>query len=277
MIMSRSSSRKLTRTQMIPTDIVDYILSLLHSDQDYTTLEACSFVFPLLADFYLYSQISFCELPNHKEWAKGTYALDPTKFSLILIDRPHIMNLVRVVGVIFDRSGFLQSSLPVLSSILPKLSQIKSITLDATPPLSWSTLDSEFRTALRNSIRLPTIKKVGISDINAFPLETFDHCENLRDLQLYGQFTDSGGPSTPPYPSLCSLRVDSQLKLTRMIPWIQSNTLHTLSLCMSGATDLASFRTLLEECSSTLVNLELSHTSCGVLRISAVERSFKCF
>jgi len=39
--------------------------------------------------------------------------------------------------------------------------------------------------ALRNSIRLPTIKVVGIANINAFPLDTFDHCKNLRDLQLY--------------------------------------------------------------------------------------------
>ena len=38
---------------MIPTDIVDHVLSILHSDQDYPTLETCSFVFPFLADRYL--------------------------------------------------------------------------------------------------------------------------------------------------------------------------------------------------------------------------------
>ena len=269
MIMSRP------RTQTIPTDIVNHIFSILHSDQAYTTLETCSSVFPLLADLHLYSQITFCELPeNLQESAKETYLLTPTNFSLILIDRPHVVNCVRVVGIIIAGSGFLQSSLPAISSILPKLSQLKSITLDATPPLSWSALGSEFHTALRNSIRLPTIKSVGISDVNGFPLDTLDHCENVEHLQLFGQFTDLGGPIMRPYPPLCSLRVDGQFESTRVVSWAQGN-LQNLSLSMSGATDLASFRTLLEACSSTLVNLELTHTCCGALRISATERS--CF
>jgi len=224
MIISRSW--KLPRTQMIPTDIADHVLSILHSDQDYPTLEfirrstSCRSL-PLLS-------ITFCRLPDSTqlEWAKGTYALDPTKFSHILNDRPHIMNHVREVGIIFAGSGFLQSSLPVISSILPKLSRIESITLETNPPLSWSTLDPEFRTALRNSIRSPTVKGVGMSNINAFPLDTFD----LGYLQFYGQFTDSGGPSMPPYPPLCSLRVDSQLKSTRVVSWMQSNTLQNLSI-----------------------------------------------
>jgi hypothetical protein len=92
---------------MVPIEVVDYILSLLHSEEDYTTLKTCSSVFPHLVDRHLYSQITFyipfSASPNHSSTsnlfnAKGTFVVDLTKFSLVLIDRPHIANYVRGSG-----------------------------------------------------------------------------------------------------------------------------------------------------------------------------------
>lgn len=51
----------------LPTEIVDHILGVLHTDQDYTTLETCSVVFPQIVDRHLYSQITMYILEKPSE------------------------------------------------------------------------------------------------------------------------------------------------------------------------------------------------------------------
>jgi hypothetical protein len=265
---------------MVPTEIMDQIFSFLHSDQDYTTLKTCSVVLPQIVDRHLYSQITFYTRPisalsdllaisyinekriNHN----GTYVVDPTEFSHLLIDRPHVANYVRVVRIIavtgFSTGPEFTLLLPV---ILSKLSQVESIALRSRGPLPWSTLDPGFCAAFRNCIQFPSIKEVAISNINGFPLNTFHYCKNLRSLLLYGQFTAGKDLSTSSYPRLYSLRVDSQLDLTRIVPWLKSNTLHTLFLRIHSLDGIPKFRTLIEACSLSLVSLELDDNYCGAL------------
>jgi hypothetical protein len=122
-------------------------------------------------------------------------------------------------------------------------------------------LGSEFRTAIRNSIRLPSIKEVAVSYINGFLLDAFHDCENLKALVLEGQFIDGEVAPTSSYPHLCSLSVDRRVDLPRILSWMKSNTLNTLCLQIAyDPSDLTKFRPLIEACSTTLVNLELDLT-----------------
>jgi hypothetical protein len=202
--------------------------------------------------------------------AKGTYIVDLTKFSLVLIDRPHIANYVRTVRVIM-RIGVSRLDyaplLPVVSSVLANLDRIESITLDAGLYLPWGTLDPELRTSIQQSISLPSIKEVAIAGFSGFPLKTFDGCKNLRNLLLYGQFIGAEGVSSSPYPRLSSLRFNTRLDATRVISWMRSNTLHSLSLSMTAnlPMDLSKCHSLIDACSATLVNLELKHEYCSEL------------
>jgi hypothetical protein len=247
---------------MIPTEIVDYILSFL---QDYTTLETCSVVFPQLVDRHLYSKITFYSpsdslidpaIPIND---KGTYVVDAIEFSRVLLDRPLVANYVRDIRIILAIGPAMQYAylLPVISLILSSLSQIESIALSSNVR---STLNPEFDAAFQNSIRLPSIKAIAISNINGFSLDNFNDCKNLRDLLLYGVFQSDKihqsdkSVSASLYPRLSSLRVDSRSDFTRFVSWVKSDTLHTLSLRMYG---FPRSRTLIEACSATLVNLEL--------------------
>lgn len=272
---------------MIAAELVDHILSFLHSDEDYTTLKTCSksMCFPQIADRHLYSHITFYapdptdHLPMTFDQAlfamrnngNGTYVVDPTQFSHLLVDRPHIANCVRVLRIIAGTGSHPGPGveptllLPVISSILSNLSQIKSISFSSTSLLSWPTLDPTFCTALRNSIQSPSIRRVAVSEIYGFLLDTFHSCKNLRRLLLYGQCTAGVGASTSSYPRLHALRVDHEPDLSRIVPWMRSDTLHTLSLCILKLKGLPNFWGLIDACSASLVSLELDHKYCCAL------------
>jgi hypothetical protein len=267
---------------MITTELVDHILGFLHSDEDYATLEKCSLFFPQIADGHLYSHITFFtpdpadHLPMTSEQAfyarrfnaKGTYIVDPTHFSHLVVDRPHIADCVRTLRIIAGTATGPGPEveptvlLPVISSILPNLSQLDSIAFSSRRLISWPTLDPAFRTALRNIIRSPFIRQVAVSEIVGFPLDTFHSCKSLRSLRLYGQCTAGFGASASSYPRIHSLRLDNQPDLSGIIPWMRGDTLHTLSLFICVPDGLPNFLPLLYACSASLVCLELDHKYC---------------
>ena len=258
----------LDETIMFPTEIVDLILGFVHSYEDYTTLETCSAIFPQLVDCHLYSHIilpTYSPVQPTNPFSAGNYVVDPTKFSLTLIDRPHIANYVRVVCIFVGTP--LAHDLPVISSILTMLSQINSITLSTHRRLTWSILDPGFRTAFQNTIRLPSLKEVNILNISSFPLSVFDSCNNLKRLLLFNPCTGGEAVTMSSYPRLCSLDVKSQTDMTmsRIVRWMETNTLQSLALLIDSIELITPFGTLLEACSATLVNLEFKYCWCGVL------------
>ena len=263
---------------VIATEIVDHILGFLHSDHEYTTLRKCSVIFPDTVDRHLYSQITFhIPLQGNTFDNKDTYVVYVTDFSHILVERPHVANYVRAVQIILHpiaglpANSFQQPSVileSISESVLSILPRIESITLSARPPLSWPALGPKFRTAFRNRIRLPSIKEVTLSNVHDFSLDTFDDCKSLRRLLLSGcgRFIDGGNVSTSRFPRLSSLRVGCRPDLTRIVSWMKNNPLHTLSLCVESYGALPKFRTLIEACSTTLINLEVSYIAfCGEL------------
>jgi hypothetical protein len=246
-----------------PPELVDHILGFLHGEEDYSTLETCSAVFPELVERHLYSHITFTR-PLCPPITHDKYNVDPTKFSLTLIDCPHIANYVRSVRIYIRKAR--ARELVVISSILPKLSQISSITLDTSVrPYRWPYLDSRFRAAFQDCLRLPSIQQLAISRVTNFPINILDHCENLTHLRLTSHcIVDESISTSFSYPRLCSLVVVGQTDVTisRIVLWIESNTLHSLSLLMDFSTaDVTQFRTLIEACSQTLVNLEFGSLS----------------
>ena len=250
---------------MVPAEIVNHILSFLHSDHDYTTLETCSDIFPQIVDRHLYSQIGFTPyspnglFPSRTSFNKGAYHIHPTKFLRLLVDRPHVANYVRVVVIHLPEKP--DSTLFELSSILTILPHIESISLSASGVPYWHTLGPNFCMTFRNCIRLPSIKEIAITDIDGFSLDAFHACENLKNLILYGKFLGGEGSSTSSCPQLSSLSVDPRTDPARMVSWMKSmnpNTLNTLCLRMSqGGGGLPKLIPLIKACSTTLVNLEL--------------------
>jgi len=274
---------------MLAAELVDHILSFLQIDEDYASLKTCSLFFPQIADRHLYSHITFYA-PDPKEHipfmsyghafyaqrtnSEGTYVVGPTQFSNLLVDRPHIAKCVRVLRIIAGIGSNQPNPgpqeeptalLPVISSILSDLSQIESIAFSSRLFISWSTLDAVFCTALQNIIRLPSIKQVAISEISGFPLDIFHSCKNLKSLLLYDQCTAGVGASASSYPRLHSLRVSNEPDLSGIIPWMRSNTLHTLSLCIREVDGFSNFLVLINACSASLVSLELDHKYCSAL------------
>jgi hypothetical protein len=264
---------------MIP-EILDKILGLLHSDSDYTSLETCSIVFPQFVDRHLYSQItldivggprgliSILPLDDifYHTYQRTYYIVDTTDFLRMLADRPHVANYVRLVQIIIGdtRSFFpqeLSNRLSLTSSILSILPHPESIMVGAhkTRTMSWHTLGAEFSTAFRNSVRLPSVKSIAIFNMRHLSLDNFDGCENLENLILNDTFLQGGSVSTPPYPRLRSLHLVHYESFTRVVSWLQkSNTLHTLSLRLFS-NSIPNFFTLIEACSTSLVNLDINH------------------
>jgi hypothetical protein len=252
---------------MVPTEIVDHILTFLLSDQDYTALETCSVVFPEIADRHLYSQITFYapvpkDVPTNAINSKGTYVVDSSRFSLQLIDRPHIAECVRVLRIIIT-AGAGRLRLPSIARILPQLARLESIAFSASPRQAWPVLDLAFSMAFQNCIRLPSIREVALCNVDGFPLEVFEDCGNLQDLVLYGPCSGGERASASAYPRLCSLGVDSQPDLARIVSWIKNSALHTLTLRMHRHLDFVPFRTLIRECANTLVKIVLDHGYCS--------------
>ena len=190
----------------------------------------------------------------------GCYVVDPTKFYLLLINRPHVANYVRVARILILRlDGYCTS---VIASILSNLSQIESITFNA---MSRPALDQEFSTALRNSIQ---IKEVTISRIDVkvsfqtlqapFPLD----CIILRS-QVTGESLSSFGLIFPwlptdhivlvshsplPLPSSATFHTDTNDKPRLVCPRYPSSfspssvtPLHYLSVNQAGAVFWISF------------------------------------
>jgi len=258
---------------MIPTEIVDHILSSLHSDQDYISLKSCSVVFPLLVDRHLYSQITFYISGGtilHSEsyfQPDDTYVVDPTIFFHTMFDNPHVLDCVRSVRIVLVvMRTLVPRHFEVISAILPFLTHIESLTLTAIGRLYvnqssrtyWPTLGPLFSTVFENCLRLPSLKKAAISEFDGFPLNIFKDCKSLTSLRLHELgFVDGGDTSTSPYPRLSSLHVGGQLSdWTRITSW--SSTLHDLSLCTRTRFDFPVSRNLIAACSASLVNLELN-------------------
>jgi len=262
---------------MIPTEIVDHILGLLHSDQAYTTLETCSVVFPQLVDSHLYSQITFKVnvLPQDfpgliavkpLRFTSENYVINPTIFSHILIQRPHVANYVRSVQILFiDRASELEA--PGISHILSTLPRIESIMVMIRSPdyrFDWNRLGSRFCTAFQNILRLPSIRDVAISNFLGFSLRQFDDCKNLRNLLFRNVLFLEERASIPPYLRTCSLHIDCFDGLTKLVSWMKTNTPHTLSFCIHAGQSLhCDFRTLIEACSTSLVNLDVDFNQNG--------------
>ena len=104
------------------------------------------------------------------------YVVDPTKFLLLSIQRPQIARYVVAVQIVitFRSCHLTLGPLATISRSLSILPKIESIELSAEWGCSWNALGSDFRSIFQHSLRLLSIKQVAISDIEDFPLVSFD-------------------------------------------------------------------------------------------------------
>ena len=245
----------------IPIELVDHILSFLRPDK---TLEICSTVFPQLADKHLYSHIILCS--GRCGYVEEFYWPKFLDFIYQVNQRPNILLFVKNIQIIIFTVPA-PNFLPIISKLLPKFSKLRSIDLQGWGPFSWDDLKPDFSTAFQKCLRFPLINKVSISNIDYFPLDLFDNCHNLKKLCLGGHFT---GVCTSSYPPLSSLRIDIPLHtiesptyLPKIVSWMNSRTLQSLSLCIDQSIDL---QPLIEACSPTLLTLDLDISYDGEYR-----------
>jgi len=272
-------TRTINMSTIFAPEIVDHVLGFLSSD--YTTLKSCSTVFPQLVDRHLYSHITLrtpiMEDDTEPDEDDIYYAVQFPDFINQLKQRPQILFCILGVRVIITAmpaplEHVTLEFLPIISSMLPIFLKLQSIELCAWGSFSWNALGPEFCTAFQTCLRFPSINQVMISNIDGFPLGSFDDCKNLKKLVLLsGQFTDGEGVSTSSYPSLSSLRIGTEHSVesrpvsnfARIVSWMKSHTLQSLSLSIHRSMDLSNFQPLIGACSATLVTLELNLSQCG--------------
>ena len=248
-------------TMMIPTELIDHILSFLRPD--FKTLEICSTVFPHLADRYLYSHVSLCS--TFKKVDDGLFYWPKFHDFINQVDQhPHILFSVQNMQIIIAEYPSTPDFLPIISKFLPKFSKLQSINLKALAPFFWDELKPDLSAAFQKCFQSLSINQVSIHNINRFPLNLFDNCQNLKRLDLKGRrFT---GVSTLSYPPLSSLHINIPFGptkisayLPKIVSWMNSRTLQSLSISILQPIDL---RPLFEACSPTLLTLDL-RMNCG--------------
>ena len=264
---------------MIPVEIIDHILSFLRPD--FKTLKICSTVFPQLADRHLYSHVSLCTSMASLYDDEVFYRPKFLDFVHQVKQHPHTLLSVQSIRVIVKvyplapLEHHIPNFLSIISKFLPAFSKLQSIDLQAWAPFSWDTLKPDFSAGLQKCLQSPLINQVSIHNISRFPLDLFDDCQNLKKLVLKGDFT---GVSTSSYPPLSSLHIDipfgadkSPAHLPKIVSWMNSRTLQSLSLCihqcmLSSSHKSIDLQPLIEACAPTLLTLDLSFCDGGELR-----------
>jgi hypothetical protein len=270
-----------TRSMPPPPEIIDHILSYLHSD--IPTLKACSNIFPESVDRYLFADITiYTSLSSSSSSIvnapDGSYVVDGIiqceNLMRLFTARPHITHYVRRLSFIIGWGPQLLLDSSLMSTHFPNLASI-ALGSNSTQ-VSWNVLDPSFHSGFLNILALPTIKQVAIVDIPHFPLDSLDKCSNLRNLVLLGMFSEdnTASPSPFPYLNLRSLQATSQSFPTRFISWANSkNTLQSQSLDFRMREAPCTFiHSIVGAYATSLTELEVDFSTCKLRVYSSLER-----
>jgi len=252
----------------LPPDVLDHIFSFLQSDP--VALKACSESHPTLSQLverHLYARITLYEDDAVDDKGLGT-----AEYTKLLIDRPYIVDYIRILEIKMNCSLQFRRHLDRILKILPILFNLKKVTLESYPtPLAWAVLPKRFRLALLDRLQLSTMQELCIDNIPDFPLSSLNHCNTIGKLTLRWWAPDAEAQTFLKDTcciALHSLTIqrcsDSSLRV--LIPWAQIRSLRTLIYdpCEPNF-DLLS--QLIESCSNCLTSLYIDLgqrcTSCS--------------
>ena len=244
----------------LPLDVVDYIFGFLKSDPK--SLVACSKAHPVFSQIiekHLYYHIvihTWIDLHWTCRGHRG-YSLEPLHFIKLLSDTPQIVNHVRILQIVLHSPTIHNleeiqglSMFPLLECIV-----LSGIILH---PFSWNELPQCFRTAVEDCLCLPTLREVHVRNV-LFPLSLLDNLVNVDCFSLSGspQIHDCQADTYPQLQSLSVHTIDNH-DLASFINWAKRRILKLQSLECDYYSDEQIIFDLLEICSDTLNNLDLS-------------------
>ena len=214
----------------LPPDVLDHIFSFLQSDTG--TLKACSQSHPTLSQLverHLYVRITLYDYDAVDDKGLGT-----TEYAKLLIDRPYIVDYIRILEIKMVPFG--GRHLDKILKMLPILFNLKKVTLasrESSPAaaLAWAVLPKRFHLALLDCLHLPNMKELCINDIPDFPLSSLNNCNTIENLTLRGWAPDAEASSWPQMRNLHALvydRCDSSLVLLSQLIESCSNRLTRL-------------------------------------------------
>jgi len=246
---------------MLPPEIIDHILSFLHSDR--ITLETCSRAHPIL--FKLVQQHLYTNTIIRNDPA------EIVRLSKLVSD---IANYVRNLHIMIEWRGYMHfnqtGSLNEedIAMILPKFRMLRKISLDDDTPSTWPKLHERFRAAFIQCLHLPSLIEVSIHGTREFPLTAFANCMSIKKLTLDGTlftFNNLSADSTSPYPQIESLSIQGcHASLPPITSWAKTCNPHSLGFCPLYIPDPSELQPLLQVWSNTLTSLEID---LGLIRL----------
>lgn len=251
---------------MVPADVVDLVFSFL--ELDFASLEQCSVAHPYLADLaerYLYANVTLrpsssnFQPPDVDSSPQAGFVLYPPQFASRLLDRPYNARHIRRLCIIISMFFPFRDSAEV-SPILPQISNLCSITLESTQrgAITWNTLSADFRAAFMETLRLPSLKEVGIHGIQTFPLSMFNDCRSVGKVSLQEIGRLESEPYAP-HPQLEVLQLHGGSgSLKEIVHWVTGRNLCSLDFGWLDADHrFTLLAQLLQACSKTLTTLTL--------------------
>jgi len=166
----------------LPTEILNYILSYLQSDQ--AALKACIEThtrLSQLAERYLYADITLRtdDLPT------GNFGT--SNLARLLSDKPHLIHHIRhlVIGVVGLIKQDVFQHAEKIAAILPLLSSLRKITLRHFK-YSWKELPDAFHRAFLECLHLPSMQDVRVSRVIDFPFMVVlsGECKSITRLTV---------------------------------------------------------------------------------------------
>ena len=237
----------------LPFDIVDHIFGFLRTHP--TSLLACSKAHPDLSPiatrhFYYHTIV-------HTGLIGFTHSLEPTCLLNRIFETPRIGNHVRVLQI--ECNHDLLWPFEDISLLLPKLPVLECLMLSAKHKyLSWQKLPHSFRSAVEDSLHLPTLHEVHVGDL-AFPLSILEST-NISLLSISGVPKISEYPNIiyPQLKSLSTKGIDSDPDQLFII-WARQCIGNLQSLeCAYSDDEPSVLNELLKVCSETLETLDIS-------------------
>ena len=260
----------------LSNDLVDHILSFLHSDL--VTLKKCAQSHPMLSKLserYIYADIT---LRDDLEYTRVP-CLPTSGFTKVLAKRPDVAKHVRSVtvrvrvvdGTFFDQKAATDSHLESVARLLPTFSGLTKLKIEGSDRshrfFTWHELPDSFREAFLHFLHAQGKKKVAIHEAARFPLSLLNNCENVKmtfiacdDMQYDRESTENVLLSRlGPFEHL-SLLYCSKTSQENTTAWLQTRGLRSLECEVGGGKEIGEFvPRALVACSTSLTHLCL-HT-----------------
>ena len=257
---------------MVPTDIIDHILSFLQSDP--VSLKTCAQSHPILskiAERHIYANTTILS-DYHSGIVSDEHCLRVCELSKTLSDNPYIANYVRSLEIRFEPGA--DEDLPLmyyLTKVLPLLALLVSLRKVALIPtgkqedVRLSSMSRDMLMTFLLCLRLPSMVEVHLEN---FVLDdTLLHrCQTLKILTLSQclwyptGLTYTEDPLYPPrLKSLSIVNCNGEF-LHDSCPWVQTLALRSFSLLRLGDSTSLSYSSLpriLSGCASFLNHLDL--------------------